>query len=690
MNKKHTLAVFFQKLYPTFKSAFDKKSIALNLLSLAITWALIILATVNANAVCQTPQFALPIVLNVNRPVAAAPGDFNRDGSIDIAVLKIVTSTSFYGVVEIFLNNGNNIFTSTGIQYNAIPSRQQVLVYDLATADFNNDGRLDLVATGSANPTVAAILLGNGAGGFSLPTDFDVADGGVGVAVGDFNNDNNADIVTRGFNGASVLPGLGNGSFGGAVVVPLGAGGSSTKIEVRNFNNDNFLDFVSANTSSSTPGASIRLGNGSFIFSSPPAISSSSAFETTANDFNKDGKADIAIVKGSSSGSVSIHLGLGDGTFNSPNGSPFPSGGSFSSYIASADFNSDNLPDLAIGNGSLSNSLSILFGNGLGTFGTAFNFTPEPGFSGRVYAVDINQNDATDLVIVKAEAQNKVVVMLNTCPPASRNNFPDFDSDGLADISVFRPSNGTWYINRSRQGFTQTPFGIASDKIIPADFDGDGKTDIAVYRASDGVWYVLGSASNSVRTLLFGFPTDVPLPGDYDGDGKADIAVFRPSNGIWFVLGSANNNFSFTQFGLNGDIPIIGNFDGDNKTDLTVFRPSSGIWYILRSTQGFTSLQWGVAGDIPVAGDYDGDSKTDVGVFRNGTWFLQRSQLGFQVLDWGIMGDVPTPADYDGDGKTDIAVFRNGVWYLLNSQQGTTVIQFGIANDRPVPSAFIQ
>ncbi len=264
----------------------------------------------------------------------------------------------------------------------------------------------------------------------------------------------------------------------------------------------------------------------------------------------------------------------------------------------------------------------------------------------------------------------------------------DFDGDGRSDVSVFRPSNGVWYLLNSNTGFASVQFGISTDKIVPADYDNDGKTDVAVYRPSNGTWYLNRSLAG-FTAIGFGTAEDIPQPSDFDGDGEAELAVFRPSNGTWYVLNLVTNQFSFEQFGQTGDRPVAADYDGDGRADYAVYR--NGEWYILRSSQGFIGIQFGETADKPVPADYDGDGQADVAVFRpsNGTWYLNRSMAGFAGMQFGISADIPAPADYDGDGKADLAVFRDGEWYLLQSTAGVTGIAFGATTDRPVPNAFV-
>ncbi len=308
---------------------------------------------------------------------------------------------------------------------------------------------------------------------------------------------------------------------------------------------------------------------------------------------------------------------------------------------------------------------------------------------------------------------------------ANRNKVADFDGDGKSDISVFRPSNGFWYVQKSSGGFSSTQWGEFGDQIVPGDYDGDGKTDVAVYRRLDGVanifdtnaWYIRQSSDNALLVKYLGRSadngsTDRPMPADYDGDRITDVAVqgysgagfgMNNSSGQYghIALQSSTNSRVVRQWGTAGDLMINADYDGDGKVDLAFFRfdrsgsPTAGIWFILQSSNGVVRAeQFGLITDKRVPADYDGDGKADIAVYRpsNGYWYILQSKDGFRAEQFGVSTDKVVPADYDGDGKTDIAVFRpeNGTWYLNQSKEGFAAHVFGFPDDIPIPNVYVR
>jgi len=283
------------------------------------------------------------------------------------------------------------------------------------------------------------------------------------------------------------------------------------------------------------------------------------------------------------------------------------------------------------------------------------------------------------------------------CAASLPRSRADFDGDGKTDISVFRPSEGNWYLQRSTSGFTAVNWGVSTDTLVPGDYDGDSKADVAIFRAdadpANSDFYILNSGNGTISGLSWGVPGDIPMAGDYDGDGRTDVAVFRPSDNTWYIIRSTAG-FISARFGAPGDVPLL--MDPNASSNLAVYRPGNNTWYIAATlvdpAHHFNAIPWGQAGDMLVPADYDGDDRDDIAVFRpsNGTWYVRRSSGGtLFASQWGTNGDVPVPGDYDGDGRDDLAVYRGGTWYLNRSTAGFSGVQFGVASDVPVPKAYI-
>ena len=391
------------------------------LTAFTLVLASLLLNGISAQAGCPAASFgpARSFLSGGADPFSIVTGDFNGDGKPDLAVANAGTEPD--SSVSILLGNGDGTF-QTHVDYYAGSDPDSI-----AVADFNGDGKLDVVV--ASPPDLAVwVLLGNGDGTFQPAVNYAAGMGAGRLVTGDFNGDGKPDVLVGGGSppGFSVLLGKGDGTFQPPVLYSDGAGYFAGHVAVGDFNNDGKLDLAGDGDGPEHNGLHVFLGNGDGTFQKPVQYSlatSNAARWTAVGDLNGDGIPDLAAA---SAPDVVVLLGRGDGTFLP--GVTYPLGGKFAagalpSSVIIADFNVDGKPDLAVAD-NVGAAVSVLLGNGDGSFQPAVRFgVPTGAFS--LTTADFNGDGSADLAAVADDrsfsTNGYVAVLLNMCisPPPS-------------------------------------------------------------------------------------------------------------------------------------------------------------------------------------------------------------------------------------------------------------------------------
>jgi hypothetical protein len=408
-----------------------------------------------------------------------------------------------------------------------------------------------------------------------------------------------------------------------------------------------------------------------------------SPYSIVVADFNGDGKPDLAVANDGSN-SVSVLLGNGDGTFGAAanfavNTDP--------RQVAVADFNGDGKLDLVTCDG-FSNSVSLLLGNGNGTFKPAVNFA-SGGYSNTMAVGDVNGDGKPDVVAVGETASSAVSVLLGN-------------------------GNGTFKAPQT-VGTGSYLFGAAL-----ADVNGDGKPDVIVGDAINtnaAVRVFLGNGNGTFQAPQ-AFATAVSpvavAAADLNGDGKIDLVT--ANNGASAVSVLVGNGDGTFKAAVNFAVPTtsysvaVADLNGDGKPDIVVGHsgsysaPDNTVSVLLGKGDGtFTPAQDFTTGVQPVAAvaDVNRDGRPDivtadfgsdtVSVLLN-TWappgagtFTQG-----QVINLGTKyASGPAIADVNGDGKPDLIepnYIENTLSVFLGNGDGTFQASITFPAPGPGPS----
>lgn len=461
---------------------------------------------------------------------AATTGDFNGDGKLDVA------AATADGRIVVYAGSGDGKFPSLR---STTASTNSGLLF---SADWNRDGKLDLLlsgrAPGTSFPVGLSHFLGAGDGTFGAAVRSNLARASFASAVlVDLDQDLKLDVVGVDGTSGRVLVSFGRGD-GTMLASPDYGLLWRDAVATGDFNGDGIVDLASASVISTAGSIALGLGDGGFKAGSGTLSFDKGPSALATGDFNRDGKLDLAAANYDSA-VVSLLLGNGDGT--TANQRTF-SVDKTPNALAAGDLNGDGLLDLVTANAD-ADTVSVLIGNGTGNFATSKEY---------------------------ATGKNPVAMVM-----------ADFNGDGRLDVvTANADGNNVSYLQGSAAvaGALNTARAIAAcpspASLAAVDVNGDSKLDLVTACSDSGeVAFLLGKGDgtfNPAKTVsTCDFPLDVQL-ADVSGDGKLDLAVACGSQKrLQMFVQVGDLAFSLSPHSYEvGRGYFVGDLNGDRKADI--------------------------------------------------------------------------------------------------------------------------
>ncbi len=431
-------------------------------------------------------------------PQAVVAADFNNDGKVDL-----VTANTGSDNISVLLGSVNGTFGP------AIASAAGYRPKSIAVGDFDNDGNLDLTAVNSFPHNVVSMMFGNGDGSFEAPREIfrDFLSTPLSVAVGDFNDDGTMDLALTSsvyysfyyeVIEANVLLSNGDRTFAMQESAFVEFENPTSTTVVTDFNGDDDLDLLVG-----VPGDYVRVllgdGQGHLALAGDQNwfIGDAGTLASMAvGDVNRDGILDLVAQDQTN---VKVRLGDGLGGFKPP-----PGGQSYAARdrpisVALGDFDRDGALDVAVANFGSSN-ISILRGRGDGTFAPPVHFAAGAG-AFAVAAADFNGDGWLDIATANATGNNVSVLINDQIWSPSAPPVYIF----VSDASVTEGKRGIKYLT------VAVSLSAVSTELVTVRYATQNGTATAGsdYQAQSGMLsFAAGETTKTVRIAIYGDSTN--------------------------------------------------------------------------------------------------------------------------------------------------------------------------------------